>query len=136
MVLASALLCLALNVYYESRSEPILGQYAVAAVTMNRADDDKSKVCEVVTKPHQFSWTTKRVRRKGDTFTLAKSAAPTDDDDAWATAKRVAWQTLHGHKVDVTHGATFYHANYVRPAWRRGMKQTAVIGKHIFYVQT
>ncbi|KVH05403.1 hypothetical protein WS84_28120 [Burkholderia anthina] len=135
MVLASALLCLALNVYYESRSEPILGQYAVAAVTMNRADGDKSKVCEVVTKPHQFSWTTRRVRRKGDSYTLVRSAAP-KDEEAWEVAKKVAWQTLHGHKIDVTHGATFYHANYVRPAWRKGVKRSAVIGKHIFYTQT
>ncbi|HDR9086311.1 TPA: cell wall hydrolase [Burkholderia vietnamiensis] len=135
MVLASALMCLALNVYFESRSEPILGQYAVAAVTMNRADDDTGKVCEVVTKPHQFSWTTSRVRRRGDSYMLVKSATP-KDDDAWATAKKVAWQTLHGHKIDVTHGATFYHANYVRPAWRKGFKRSATIGKHIFYTQT
>ena len=31
-----AVLCLALNVYFEARSEPINSQFAVAEVTMNR----------------------------------------------------------------------------------------------------
>src|SRR5262245_36780890 len=33
---AAELHCLAENIYYESRGEPLAGQYAVAEVTMNR----------------------------------------------------------------------------------------------------
>jgi spore germination cell wall hydrolase CwlJ-like protein len=32
---------------------------------------------------------------------------------------------------DVTYGATYYHADYVNPAW--GLPKTTKIGRHIFY---
>lgn len=35
--------------------------------------------------------------------------------------------------VDPSEGATFYHANYVRPTWRKVYKKTTQIGAHIFY---
>ena len=34
--------------------------------------------------------------------------------------------------TDPTHGALFYHADYVNPKWKN-MEKTAVIGRHIFY---
>ena len=42
--------CLAQNIYYESRNEDIQGQYAVASVTLNRANDPRfpNTVCGVV----------------------------------------------------------------------------------------
>ena len=64
MILESAVLCLALNIYHEARSEMIPGQYAVAQVTMNRAGE-KSNVCKTVVAKHQFSWTTKMLTKKG-----------------------------------------------------------------------
>ena len=39
----------------------------------------------------------------------------------------------HGIK-DPTRGALWYHADYVRPVWRRQKTRVAVIGRHIFYV--
>ena len=36
------------------------------------------------------------------------------------------WLTEIGH-------ATHYHANYVRPAWRRQMDHVKKVGQHIFY---
>ena len=52
-----AITCLALNLYHEARGEPEIGQWAVAQVTMNRAEHDPAKVCDTVFKPRQFSWT-------------------------------------------------------------------------------
>src|SRR5919106_4678476 len=51
--------CLARNVYYEARGEPIAGQYAVAEVTMNRKASPRypKTVCEVVYQKEAFSWT-------------------------------------------------------------------------------
>src|ERR1043166_782443 len=42
--------CLARNVYFEARGEPIAGQYAVAEVTMNRRASRRfaNTVCEAV----------------------------------------------------------------------------------------
>ncbi len=59
MVMTTAMLCTALNIYWESRSEPLHGQHAVAQVTFNRAQRDPSKVCKVVFEPKQFSWANK-----------------------------------------------------------------------------
>ena len=59
------LTCIALNVYYEARSEPLEGQYAVAHVVLNRVADDKfpDDACKVIKQGLekgigrcQFSW--------------------------------------------------------------------------------
>ena len=128
MILATAALCMALNVYMEARGEPIMGQYAVALVTMNRAKYDKAKVCEVVTKPYQFSWTTKLVRGRQ----LLESGLPRDAD-AWRTAQIIANVTLAGRMPDFTDGSNFYHATSVRPYWTLAMAKTKKVGNHVFY---
>lgn len=52
-------MCLALAIYYETRSEPLEGQLAVAKVILNRVDSDHypNDVCDVVYQPRQFSFT-------------------------------------------------------------------------------
>lgn len=131
MILESAVLCLALNIYHEARSEMIPGQYAVAQVTMNRAGD-KSKVCETVVAKHQFSWTTKMLTKKGKRYVLKENGLPTDEH-AWQLAKRIASYTLKNNPPDITRGATFYHTAAVAPHWRTSMVKVARIGRHIFY---
>ncbi len=55
------LTCLALNVYYEARGEPLAGKYAVAEVTMNRVFSHRypGTVCEVVFEK-RWDWLRKR----------------------------------------------------------------------------
>ena len=50
LVGSAGLFCLALNVYFEARSEDVVGQYAVAEVTLNRVASDRfpDTVCDVV----------------------------------------------------------------------------------------
>ena len=83
-----AVLCLALNVYFEARSEPINAQFAVAEVTMNRVNSDAypDTVCEVVWQRKQFSWTHD-----------GKSDNP-KDGHAWRVALAVAKSTLSDTK--------------------------------------
>jgi len=53
------ILCVALAVYFESRGEPLEGQYAVASVVWNRRNDPRwpNHTCEVVSEEGQFeSW--------------------------------------------------------------------------------
>ena len=52
--------CLATTVYLEARSEPTIGQLAVAEVALRRRDQGRygKTVCAVVTAPHQFATTT------------------------------------------------------------------------------
>ena len=49
-MLAEAIVCLALNVYYEARSQSVVEQIAVAQVVINRVNDDRypDTVCKVV----------------------------------------------------------------------------------------
>jgi N-acetylmuramoyl-L-alanine amidase len=61
-MLETALMCLALNIYFEARSEPIQGQIAIAEVTLNRVASPNfpNDVCSVVLQDNsagcQFSW--------------------------------------------------------------------------------
>ena len=124
------LTCLALNVYYEARSEPMDGQYAVAHVVLNRVADDAfpDDACKVVKQGYhkgrhrcQFSW-----------YCDGKSDNP-KDKMSWVVAQVVAYNTLYGHHRDNTHGATHYHATYVSPWWRKHYDKTVAHGSHIFY---
>lgn len=135
-MLQSALICLAMNVYYEARGENLVGQYAVAQVTMNRAKEQKN-VCSTVLEPHQFSWTDQKLRRiKYTNRTVFKKGEQPKDPKAWSQAVYVAGKILRKQYVyDITHGATLYHATYVKPRWSKSKKYQVIakIGKHVFY---
>ena len=135
MILSTAMLCIALNIYHEARSEPIAGQHAVAQVTMNRAGRDPNKVCDVVFQPHQFSWanpltTVSKLERarRAQKFVPKESAA-------WNMARTIAFHTVQGNVQDFTKGATFYHTTSVRPFWRKSLERVFIagVGRHLFY---
>lgn len=123
MNIQNALMCLALNIYHEARSEPVEGQIAVAMVTMNRASWNAASICEVVYEKKQFSWT----HRLTDTTP--------QEPTAWASAQHVARRVIEGQHDDITDGATFFHTRAVQPAWRNSLKKTKTIGEHVFYVE-
>ncbi|HFE37497.1 MAG TPA: cell wall hydrolase [Gammaproteobacteria bacterium] len=124
--------CLALNIYFEARSESQRGQFAVAAVTMNRVISDKypNTVCEVVWQRHQFSWTHD-----------GKSDRP-KEKKAWESAKALAklvhskYLNFHGEKGnawDITLGALHYYASYIpEPYWAKNKNKSKSIGTHTF----
>ena len=126
----SMLMCLALNVYHEARSDEMIGQYAVAHVVMNRVQHDRfpDDICAVVHQGYhkgkhkcQFSW-----------YCDGKSDTP-HDPEACAWAVLVAYDVLQSRVPDPTYGATHYHATYVKPYWADHYKQTVTLGSHIFY---
>tara|TARA_B100001094_G_scaffold238124_1_gene233472 strand:- start:1444 stop:2088 length:645 start_codon:yes stop_codon:yes gene_type:complete len=145
--------CLALNVYYEARSDNLAGMYAVSDVVLNRVRDDRypNTICEVVYQgPTRESWKTKQdpdlpdEERKYNPvrnmcqfswYCDGKDDIP-DDETGWATAQYVAGSILYANKHrGLTEGATHYHATYVKPRWTRdrGMNHVGRIGSHIFY---
>ena len=122
--------CLALNIYWEARSESSLGQFAVAAVTLNRvaASSYPDSVCEVVQQGGedrlhrcQFSW-----------WCDGKSDTPVNDT-AWFAARSVAYTVLFFDPPDPTRGALWYHADYVSPSWAKALSKVTKIGRHIYY---
>lgn len=122
--------CLALNIYFEARSEPELGQIAVGHVVMNRIKDSRfpSTVCDVVQEGAkrrnrcQFSW-----------MCDGRSDQPRDQT-AWKSSRLLAHYVYWGFSQDPTHGALWYHADYVQPIWRKALLRGPEIGRHIFYL--
>lgn len=119
---AQSVACLARNVYFEARGEPLAGQYAVAEVTMNRRGwgPFRRTVCAVVYEPGAFSWTA--MRRLPDPL-----------GPAWDSAQRVAEAVYRQRHQPSVHGARYYHAIYVTPDWAKEKRRVAKIGRHIFY---
>jgi hypothetical protein len=70
------LFCMVHNVYHESRGESVLGQAAVAYVTLNRVRSPAypDSVCDVVWQKGQFSWT--EDGRRGSRSNGAKNVDP------------------------------------------------------------
>ena len=133
MILESAIMCLALNVYHEARSEPVQGQFAVAHVTMNRAGGDQAKVCETVVARKQFSWTNKMLAKKTESRYVLKKAGVPKDKNAWMLAKHIARLTIEHKPTDLTNGATHYHTTKIKPRWAASMQYVRRIGRHVFY---
>ena len=133
-MIETAILCLALNIYHEARSEPLVGQQAVALVTVNRAQKQNRPVCDVVFAKKQFSWTTKLAAPVKGGYRIKKAGVP-KEIEAWKSAVFTARLVLRGKLGDFTYGATHYHRDDVRPIWRHSFAQVAMagVGRHIFY---
>jgi spore germination cell wall hydrolase CwlJ-like protein len=129
--------CLARAVYFEARSESMLGQLAVATVVLNRvkASDNSSSVCGVVYKGAD--------RLNACQFSFACDGKPDVPDDmaAWNTALNITTlalttdEEIPDQQMQIVANATYYHADYVDPYWSRSMNRITKIGRHIFYSQ-
>jgi len=127
---AKAEKCLSNAVYFESRSEPVRGQIAVAQVVMNRVFSGyyPEDVCGTV---YQNA---NRHLACQFTFACDGMSKVVTDQDAWERASRIARETLDGKLWLPDVGkATHYHASYVHPYWVRAMHKNARIGLHTFY---
>ena len=145
------LYCLAQNIYFEAKSEPLAGQYAVADVVLNRVNDTRypNTICEVVREgPIKESWKTRQhadLAPKERIYHPIKNrcqfswycdgkADVVRDNDAWRLAQIVAYKIVHNEKMrGITEGATHYHADYVSPKWAKSIQLVGSISTHIFY---
>jgi N-acetylmuramoyl-L-alanine amidase len=134
---------MARSIWGEARGESEEGQAAVAWVMRNRVraarafiarqgrahplfgDGTLAGACRA---PRQFSaW------NPGDA-NAAKLLRVGFDDAAFCRAFAVACRVWGGLIADPTDGATHYHRHDIEPVWAKGMKPTALIGAHMFYV--
>ena len=120
-----AVMCLAMNVFWEARDQEIAGQVAVAQVTMNRVESPKypNDVCSVVYQHKQFSW-----------YWDGKSDVP-KEAEAWDRAQVVAKGVLAGSGHVGLKNVLHYHALTVKPYWSKTMQLAAQIEDHLFYVE-
>ena len=122
--------CLAEAVYFESRSEPELGQAAVAQVVLNRVKSGAypANVCGVVYQDRNHPFACQF------SFACEGKSLRIEEPGPWATAVRIAKDVSSGALYNRQVGdAVNYHANYVLPYWASTLKRVASIGHHIFY---
>jgi len=136
-------MCLALNVYHEARNQGTAGRLAVVSVTYNRVGDDRfpNTVCDVVKQgPHRPSWKGTGemipVRHKChfSWYCDGKSDTPRNDSlfqDIYFLSHQIVSGNIQ--VLDITDGATHYHADYVNPDWAKTKTKTIEIEDHIFY---
>lgn len=117
--------CLAKNIYYEARGEPVRGQIAVALVTINRVESTKyaDTICGVVYQKGQFSWTQNPTKRV--------SAS------AWRDAVEIAKQALSGAYDNLMPDfeALYFHSAKLRGIGcyhKKRRPQIVKIGNHVF----
>ena len=133
---SSALVCLALTVYFEARNQPLDGQIAVAQVVMNRALHPKypNTICDVVRQASQLkpSGQPKLHMCQFSFYCDGKRDIPTDKD-AYRWSHYVALGVLYGTFPNPVRDATHYHTIDVDPEWRNSKEVIGRIGAHIFY---
>ena len=114
--------CLAVGIYFESKSEPLAGQLAVGDVIANRAKSGRfpSSYCGVLFQRGQFSFV------RGHTWPAVSRSSR-----QWQNAVAVAQIVDRDLKDSAAEGALFFHAKRVSPGWR--LKRVASVGNHIFY---
>lgn len=129
--------CLSKNIYFESRNQSHLGQLAVAHTTFNRVIDERypDTICGVVEQGKknkdgsmrrhmcQFSW-----------YCDGLSDRPRNAE-MWQQSQDIAQEAvdLYSQSIDVTRGATHYHADNVYPNWAPTLDKIMQVDDHIFY---
>ena len=138
--------CLAKNIYFEAGVESTAGKLAVANVTINRAASKNypNTICGVVQEGiHYYN------AQKNEHFPVRDRCQfswycdglldEPREGKTWESAQELAERVLVNHYdkalIDITDGATHYHANWMEeyPSWSKKKKVMASIDRHIFY---
>jgi N-acetylmuramoyl-L-alanine amidase len=135
--------CLAMNMYHEARNQGTAGVLAVTAVVLNRVHDDRfpDTICEVVEQgPTRSSWKDPTIRYpiknrcQFSWYCDGISDTPhTKEEYQYFLRLSTGILSKKISFIDITDGATFYHADYVSPAWAKTKTKTIEIQDHIFY---
>jgi len=132
------IICMAKNIFYEAATESTAGRLAVAQVTLNRVKSRHfpNTVCEVIYEgPTYGNGLPKRNRCQFSWYCDGKGDDP-KEGRLWSASQKLAKHVFRykDSMVDITDGATHYHANYIdNPRWADSSKVTTSIDQHIFY---
>ena len=142
-MLIEAVMCLAMNAYWEARNQTQTGMIGVSQVVMNRVESDHfpNDICSVVKQgPHRPSWNDPEkmipVKHRCQFSWYCdgkKDDIPAKDEEAWEEAVLVAFGVYTNRVDNLVGDSLWYHANYVRPAWAKQKKRMVRIDDHIFY---
>lgn len=112
-------ICLAKNIYYESRGETVLGQKLVAKVTLNRQKNKNfpNTICKVVYQPYQFSWTLKPY--------------PIREYKSWNQALKIAEYSINTQLPELKHINYLYYTH--KSIRLKGLSVKYHYRNHVFY---
>jgi hypothetical protein len=115
--------CIADAIYHEARGESFEGMLAVANVIVNRMKSPlfPNTACGVVYQRKQFSWT------------LLPDKLSTPVLNYGGPILYISQLAMESRLIDITRGATHYHADYVSPYWADSKVKVFSVGKHLFY---
>ena len=147
-MIAESLICLALNVYHESKNQSFIGQVAVAQEDMTRVQDSRypNNVCDVVKQGLTYKWKpTFPIKNRcqfswycdGEKDTIwvqyMNGNSIESNANAWRDSVHIALDTMSDRLYDNTAGATYYYNhNLVYPHWAKVFEITEIIGNHTF----
>lgn len=136
-MISAAVMCLAMNLYHETRGETLAGNIAVGYVTMNRVADPRypDTVCGVVHQAKYHGWDLVNPIKNRCQFSWYCDGLSDNPQDGKAMLESVliAQHIIAGTVTDISEGATHYHAKYVNPYWSGDMTVVLEVGQHIFY---
>jgi spore germination cell wall hydrolase CwlJ-like protein len=117
--------CLATNIYFEARGEPIKGQIAVAMVTLNRVADESfpDTICDVV-----YQGSTTKGKCQFGWYCDGKSDNIPKHSPEKRIAMLIAITVMNIPIRDPTNGALYFNSNS-----KKHPKNAIKIGDHIFY---
>jgi spore germination cell wall hydrolase CwlJ-like protein len=137
---------LAKNIYFEAGVESTAGKLAVANVTINRTlrNNYPNSICGVVHEGiHRYNVRIDEYVPVRDRCLFSWYCDGLLDEPregrTWKSAQDLAKKVLVNHYdkalIDITDGATHYHANWMEtyPSWSKKKKIMASIDRHIFY---
>tara|TARA_B100001996_G_scaffold13239_1_gene11058 strand:- start:2756 stop:3406 length:651 start_codon:yes stop_codon:yes gene_type:complete len=137
--------CLAKNMYFEARNEGTAGVLAVSNVVLNRVKSElyPNTICGVIEDAKISQWWLKEKGKKIPIKNMCQfswycDGKPDDitDEYTYNQLHKLAESLVTSNfkiLLDITDGALYYHADYVKPKWSRKFERTVKIGRHIFY---
>jgi spore germination cell wall hydrolase CwlJ-like protein len=151
--------CMAENIYFEGRAEPLMGKVAIGHVVMNRVASDRhpDTICEVVHEgPHRESWKTRGkavadedrkffpIRNKCDFswycdgerdiiwVSYMDGTIIEANMTAWRDSIHMALMVMNGDLKDNTGGADHYYNYHIASPYLGSMTHTVYHGNHRF----
>jgi spore germination cell wall hydrolase CwlJ-like protein len=125
--------CLTEAIYYEAGNQSEIGKEAVALVVMNRAGSKHrpNTICGVVAQAHVIE------NRKVCQFSFWCENKYKPNKAKWEESQQIAHRVLTNYwKRDIIsqyQTAVYFHADYVRPKWRKTKVFLGKIDNHLFY---
>jgi spore germination cell wall hydrolase CwlJ-like protein len=129
--------CLIQNGYFEARSDGYASVMGVTNVVLNRTYDPRypNSICEVVYQgPTDSKGNPLRHQCQFSWYCDGRSDRMVNEE-LIDMVQIVVRETLAlwYNNIDITEGATHYHAKYVNPTWAKTLNYTTQIGTHKYY---